>query len=87
MNKAELAQYLVNLHILLQAQTANVHPASKTLADEYDRVWLQLKEAINEARPSADEPDGLNEDRTQIEGDQSRGGKPAGTGTIPRDGI
>lgn len=46
MNKAELAQYLVNLQTLLQAQTSSVHPASAVLSAEYDKSWALLKETI-----------------------------------------
>ncbi len=47
MNKYELAQYLVNLHTLMQAQSNAVN-VSTTLAAEYTRCWDQLKEAIQD---------------------------------------
>jgi hypothetical protein len=47
MNKAELAQYLVNLHTLLDAQSKDAMAIpSTTLGDEYKRNWGLLKEAI-----------------------------------------
>jgi hypothetical protein len=39
MKREELAQYLVNLHTLMAAQTVT----SSWLADEYQRVWDELK--------------------------------------------
>lgn len=75
MSKYELAQYLVNLNTLIQAQTANISNASSTLATEYTRCWGQLKEAIqNETRTRADKHDDRNQIGTGIEGDQSRSG-------------
>lgn len=58
MNKQDLAQYLVNLHTLMTAQSQGQHSmVSNTLAQEYERVWGELKETIkkeqeNEARKS-----------------------------------
>lgn len=47
MNKAELAQYLVNLHTLLAAQGSSAHSVpSAVLSAEYDRNWALLKEEI-----------------------------------------
>lgn len=47
MDKAELATYLVNLHTLMQAQTASSHAlASSVLAKEYEKHWGLLKETI-----------------------------------------
>lgn len=47
MNKAEISEYLVNLHTLIQAQTSSVNSIpSATLAAEYDKYWGLLKEAI-----------------------------------------
>lgn len=48
MTKAEIAQYLVNLHTLLNAQTAtgNAVP-STTLAAEYDKHWTMFKDAVS----------------------------------------
>lgn len=47
MNKAELASYLVSLHTLLDAQSKGAHSIpSATLAEEYERTWGQLKDAI-----------------------------------------
>jgi hypothetical protein len=51
MNKAELASYLVSLHTLLDAQSKSAHSLpSTTLAEEYDRTWGQLKDAIAKER-------------------------------------
>ena len=71
MNKADLAQYLVNLHTLIQAQTANVSNASTTLSAEYEACWKQLKEAILETRSSAVKHDDRNQSGTDLKGDQS----------------
>lgn len=52
-NKFDIAQYLVNLNVLMDAQAANGTIPSAVLKDEYNRVWGQLKEEINnEARQS-----------------------------------
>lgn len=52
-NKFDIAQYLVNLNVLMDAQAANGTIPSSVLKDEYNRVWGQLKEEINhEARQS-----------------------------------
>lgn len=52
-NKFDIAQYLVNLNMLMDAQTANGTVPSTVLKNEYNRVWGQLKEEINhEARQS-----------------------------------
>lgn len=53
MDKLELSAYLVNLHTLMQAQTASVSMASQTLAAEYDKHWGLLKDAI--AKENEDE--------------------------------
>lgn len=75
MNKYELAQYLVNLNTLLQAQTANINIASQTLATEYEACWKQLKEAINnETRQSADKHNDRNQSGTDQQGDLARRG-------------
>lgn len=85
MNKYELAQYLVNLHTLLQAQTSSVHNASATLVAEYERCWDQLKENINdETRQSSDKHDDGDKDRTNLKGDKS--GSRITTGNNPRAG-
>lgn len=48
MNKFEIAQYLVNLHVLLTAQeTTGGLNKSATLASEYNRNWDLLKAEIN----------------------------------------
>ena len=48
MDKATIAQYLVNLHTLMQAQSSGAHSmTSATLAAEYEKHWSLLKEAIN----------------------------------------
>lgn len=48
----DLAQYLVNLHTLLAAQSSAAHSVpSAVLSAEYDRNWALLKEEIaNETR-------------------------------------
>lgn len=49
MNKAELAQYLVNLHTLLSAQASSAHSVpSAVLSAEYERSWALLKEKIDD---------------------------------------
>lgn len=72
MDKQDLAMYLVNLHTLLQAQTASVHNPSNTLANEYNLHWEILKETIdNETRARAEQSNGVNKDRTNLKGDKS----------------
>lgn len=57
MNKAEIAQYLVNLNTLLSAQTATGTAIPSTvLAAEYNKHWTMLKDSItmendDETRP------------------------------------
>lgn len=47
MNKAELAQYLVNLSTLLDAQNRSAAAVpSQVLTAEYDKHWAMLKDAI-----------------------------------------
>lgn len=46
MNKADLANYLVNLHFLMDAQRANGQDVSTTIGDEYRRGWETLKQTI-----------------------------------------
>lgn len=49
MNKSELASYLVSLHTLIEAQMKSAHSiVSPTLGQEYERCWVQLKEAIQD---------------------------------------
>lgn len=49
MNKAETAEYLVNLHTLMDAQEATGGGSkSKVLLQEYHREWESLKNLINE---------------------------------------
>lgn len=60
MTKAELAEYLVNIKTLMEAQQAGPHSIPSTvLAAEYNRGWGQLKEFINkeqdDARQSTDD--------------------------------
>lgn len=50
MNKYELAQYLVNLHTLMEAQDAAGLQKSKAVAEEYTRTWGQLKQEIENGR-------------------------------------
>lgn len=55
MNKAEISEYLVNLHTLMQAQTSSVNSIpSAALAAEYEKYWGQLKSII--AKDNEDEP-------------------------------
>lgn len=47
MDKAEIASYLVSLNTLLDAQSKGVTSVpNTTLADEYNKYWGLLKEAI-----------------------------------------
>lgn len=46
MDKADLAQYLVNLQTLMEAQEANGQLKSAELGAEYNRMWAELKQAI-----------------------------------------
>lgn len=52
MNKAEIAEYLANLHTLMAAQEgAGLGQKSTVLIDEYNKYWSLLKEEIaNETR-------------------------------------
>ena len=50
MDKYELAAYLVNLHMLMDAQPKVVDTTSNTLAEEYARVWEELKQEIIDSR-------------------------------------
>lgn len=73
MNKADLAQYLVNLHTLLQAQdSAGGLVKSDTLIAEYDKNWDLLKDTIN--KENEDETRNGNDDRQRPEtgADRSR---------------
>jgi hypothetical protein len=44
--KFELAEYLVNLNTLLEAQASTGITKSSVIAEEYDRVWDELKSTI-----------------------------------------
>lgn len=45
--KYEIADYLVNLHTLIDAQRQNGNSTpSTTLADEYEKNWGELKDII-----------------------------------------
>lgn len=74
MNKAETAEYLVNLHSLLQAQEATgVTQKSRVLIDEYNKHWTKLKEFIqkdneDETRSSTAQRNGVYESRTDVPG-------------------
>ena len=46
MDKAELASYLVSLHLLMEGQDRNGLLKSTILAAEYERNWGKLKELI-----------------------------------------
>lgn len=51
MNKTEIASYLVSLHTLIDAQTkGQTSVASMILADEYEKHWGLLKEAITKEK-------------------------------------
>ncbi len=53
--KYDIAQYLVNLHTLLQAQeSAGGVIKSQTLAEEYHRNWDLLKQEITNETGSSD---------------------------------
>lgn len=85
MTKSDLAQYLVNLHTLMEAQqaTGGLNPSS-ILAVEYEKNWSLLKSTItkeneNETRPRNDSNN--NENRTDPSRDQSRRGS-----AVRRDG-
>ncbi len=56
MDKATLAQYLVNLHTLLSAQDAvGSIQKSEVLLKEYEEQWGLLKEAITNQKEATDE--------------------------------
>lgn len=82
MNKAEIAEYLVNLHTLMDAQRATGgSPVSSTLSAEYEKNWGLLKDAItkeneNEARSRNNR--NVDEGGTDSARDQSRRGSTAG---------
>lgn len=81
MNKGEIAQYLVNLHTLMNAQQATGANPSTLLADDYRKNWDLLKSTItkeneNEARNRNDR--NVNESGTNPARDQSRRGSTAG---------
>lgn len=51
MTKVELAQYLVNLHTLLDAQSKGATAIPSTvLSEEYERNWSLLKQEIDRDR-------------------------------------
>lgn len=81
-SKFELAEYLINLHNLLQAQEAvGAVQKSTTLADEYEKNWSLLKSIItkeneDEARRRNDSD--LNESRANPSRDQPRRGSAVG---------
>lgn len=74
MLKYDLAQYLVNLHTLMDAQGAIGVSKSTVLADEYNRVWSQLKEEIeNDETRHSEQPIGRSEEGTDLSrGEPSR---------------
>ncbi len=82
MNKRELADYLVNLIVIMEAKEDVGLPKGTTLVDEYERCYKQLrdileKEKFNETRQREFElrP---SETRTPRAFDQPSGGSPAG---------
>lgn len=48
MTKQELADYLANLHTLMEAQEATGINKSPWLIDEYNSAWAQFKETIKD---------------------------------------
>lgn len=73
MEKYDLAQYLVNLYTLMDAQSKGQHSTPSTVfVGEYTRAWDQLKDIINKeqenARQSTD-----NAERTQTGTGRSSG--------------
>lgn len=81
MNKQDLAQYLVNLHTLMDAQKAIGANPSTIFADEYQKVWDLLKSTItkeNEDEARNRNNRNFDEGRTNTSRDQSRRGSAAG---------
>lgn len=74
--KYEIAEYLVNLHTLLDAQQRTVTLPSTTIAEEYNRQWAVLKDLINQEQSnetrSVDQPPGRSEAGADLFGNQSR---------------
>lgn len=74
--KFELAEYLVNLNTLLEAQASTGITKSSIIAEEYDRVWDELKSTItkeqtNETRSSDDVNRRIDETGTDLARGQS----------------
>jgi len=70
MDKATLAQYLVNLHTLLSAQASSAHSVpSAVLSAEYERSWALLKEKIEDETRTEHKQSG----RPETGADHSRG--------------
>lgn len=75
MNKGELAEYLVNLHTLMDAQRATGSNPSTIFADEYQKHWDLLKYIItkeNEDETKNRNNRNINESGTNPSRDQSR---------------
>lgn len=76
MTKNDIASYLVSLHTLLDAQSKGSHSIpSNSLADEYEKHWELLKEAIqkeneDEARQSQRQRTGRAENPANLEGSE-----------------
>lgn len=54
--KYVIAEYLVNLHTLIDAQQRTITLPSTTLAAEYDRQWVILKDLINKEQADETRP-------------------------------
>lgn len=48
MTKQELAEYLVNLNSLMEAQEKATRPKSRWLIEEYNKRWQEFQEAVME---------------------------------------
>lgn len=80
MTKCEMAEYLVNLHTLMDAQQATGANPSTLLADEYRKHWDLLKSTItkeNEDEAGNWNIRNVNESRAHPTHDQSRRGSTA----------
>lgn len=84
MNKIELADYLVNLHTLLEGQERTGLQKSNVLGKEYQKHWDLLKQEIaNETRDDKDN-DGGDEGRAEVGSDQSSLRRNPGSVAVPR---
>jgi hypothetical protein len=69
MTKQELAEYLVDLHTLLDAQFKTVTVPSQLIGAEYDRVWTEFKGIL-----AKEELERRKEDETRQRAYTSSGG-------------